>query len=35
MAAPTEAFLAVVGLARSVLQPADFASLAVRLQVEQ
>jgi Hemerythrin HHE cation binding domain len=34
MAAPTEAFLAVVGLARSVLQPADFASLAARLQVE-
>ena len=33
MAAPPEAFDAVVGLARSVLQPADFASLAGRLGV--
>jgi hypothetical protein len=33
MAAPPEAFDAIVGLARSVLQPADFAALATRLAV--
>jgi hypothetical protein len=34
MAAPPEAFAGVVGLARSVLRPADFASLEARLQVQ-
>ena len=33
MAAPPEAFDGVVGLARSVLDPADFAALADRLGV--
>jgi hypothetical protein len=33
MAAPPEAFSAVLGLARSALQPADFTALAGRLQV--
>lgn len=33
MAAPPEAFEAVVGLARSVLQPADFAALATALGI--
>jgi hypothetical protein len=34
MAAPPEAFEAVVGLARSVLAPADYSSLAARLGLD-
>ena len=33
MSAPPEAFDGVVGLARSVLEPADFGALAARLGV--
>jgi Hemerythrin HHE cation binding domain len=34
MAAPPEAFEAVVSLARSVLQPADYSALVARLDIE-
>jgi hypothetical protein len=34
MGAPAEAFAAVTGLARSVLDPADYSSLALRLGLD-